>query len=330
VFLSFSDASQDCRSRAARDGAFSSEVDAGSREEMKQTKTKRDELAPRQYCTAQHPYSSISMSRNSSKAASSSFACSAPDYWRYGVEELARAARAQNFTLAIVPGEAQRTKGSTPPRPCPSRICAASGSFQHGGVESIASLLDRINGFPRTLHSSASRRARASRPLQSSCRTLAPQSRLSSFLSLFLLATMSRRSALATLFRPRLSAVSIFVASLKTRKRSISSRRNRARKANVIINTTVFRPPRRQWKRADEADCPVLQAILAVRPKRSGKKAPRPERRRSRNDIVLPKWTAMITARSPSRASRISRSRIHAVIHPRRPRRVTLSRSRRR
>src|SRR5262249_51443529 len=28
------------------------------------------------------------------------------DYWRYGVEELSRAARQQNFALAIVPGDA--------------------------------------------------------------------------------------------------------------------------------------------------------------------------------------------------------------------------------
>src|SRR6202047_437632 len=50
------------------------------------------------------------------------------DYWRYGVEEFLRAARARNFALAIVPGDAMedpRLDAAPPvPPPYPCRIPA--------------------------------------------------------------------------------------------------------------------------------------------------------------------------------------------------------------
>src|SRR5580704_7985700 len=75
------------------------------------------------------------------------------DYWHYGVEEFLRAARARDFALAIVPGDAMEDPrldaASTVPAAELRHIHAA---FQHGGTEHIAALLDFIEsraGTPR-------------------------------------------------------------------------------------------------------------------------------------------------------------------------------------
>ena len=76
------------------------------------------------------------------------------DYWRYGVEEFFRAARARNFALAIVPGDAMEDPrldaASTVPGADLRQIHAA---FRNGGTEHIAALLDFIEsrtGTPRS------------------------------------------------------------------------------------------------------------------------------------------------------------------------------------
>src|ERR1700732_612134 len=75
------------------------------------------------------------------------------DYWRYGAEEFFRAARARNFALAVVPGDAMEdprlAAASTVPGADLRHIHAA---FQRGGTEHIAALLDFIEsraGTPR-------------------------------------------------------------------------------------------------------------------------------------------------------------------------------------
>jgi len=75
------------------------------------------------------------------------------DYWRYGVEELFRAARSQNFALAIVPGDAKEDPRldavSTVPGADLRHIHAA---FQDGGTEHIGVLLDFIESSAGTPH----------------------------------------------------------------------------------------------------------------------------------------------------------------------------------
>src|ERR1700730_15369540 len=73
------------------------------------------------------------------------------DYWRYGVEEFFRAARAQNFALAIVPGDAM----DDPRLDAASTVNGANlryihAAFQHGGTEQIAALLDFIESRAST------------------------------------------------------------------------------------------------------------------------------------------------------------------------------------
>jgi len=256
------------------DGAFSSEVDAGSREEN-ETKQRPSAMSLRLANIAQlkHPYSvDLYVEKIASKARFVLVRLlGGLDYWRYGVEELARAARAQNFTLAIVPGEAQEDErldaASTLPVADLRRILA---SFQHGGVESIAELLDRINGFPRTPTFQCEPPALA--PVgrfKAGCRTLAAAKSRAFiiFYRSFLLADdVAPIQALADAFFARdISAVSIFVASLKDAQAIDFLRAEIAReKPNVIINTTGFSARLDDSGSVlDEADCPVLQAILA-------------------------------------------------------------------
>ncbi|WOJ91012.1 cobaltochelatase subunit CobN [Methylocapsa polymorpha] len=193
------------------------------------------------------------------------------DYWRYGVEELARAARAQNFALAIVPGEALADErldaASTLPVADLRRILA---SFQHGGVESIAELLDRINGFPRALTFQCEPPAPpAAGRFEAGCRTLeaAKGGAFIIFYRSFLLAAdVAPIQALADALSTRgFSAISIFVASLKDAQAIDFLRAEIAReKPDVIINTTGFSARLDDSASVlDEADAPVLQAILA-------------------------------------------------------------------
>lgn len=67
------------------------------------------------------------------------------DYWRYGVEELARAARQENFALAVIPGDAMEDDrlGAASTLPA-SDLRAISACFQEGGPKNIAALLDWI------------------------------------------------------------------------------------------------------------------------------------------------------------------------------------------
>src|SRR3984893_4602415 len=76
------------------------------------------------------------------------------DYWRYGVEEFFRAARARNFALAIVPGDAL----DDPAVHAASTVTGADlrhihAAFQHGGTEPIAALLDFIESRAGTSRS---------------------------------------------------------------------------------------------------------------------------------------------------------------------------------
>ena len=67
------------------------------------------------------------------------------EYWRYGIEEFSRAARKQNFKLAIIPGDAMDDErlddASTVPAVDLRQMHAA---FQHGQLEHIADLFDFI------------------------------------------------------------------------------------------------------------------------------------------------------------------------------------------
>ncbi|MGH6819659.1 MAG: cobaltochelatase subunit CobN, partial [Methylocella sp.] len=195
------------------------------------------------------------------------------DYWRYGVEEFFRAARARNFALAIVPGDAMEDPrldaASTVPGVDLRRIHAA---FQHGGTEHIAALLDFIEsraGTPVAWHEPPARATiAAAGRFEAGCRTFdrAKGNALIVFYRSFMVAgDTAPVGALADALAARgLDVTAIFVTSLKDAAAAAFVRTELARKTlDVIINTTGFSARLDTGAGVlDSAGAPVLQAIF--------------------------------------------------------------------
>ncbi|MGH6835982.1 MAG: cobaltochelatase subunit CobN [Methylocella sp.] len=195
------------------------------------------------------------------------------DYWRYGVEEFFRAARAQDFALAVVPGDAMEDArldaASTVPRADLRHIHAA---FQHGGTEHIAALLDFIEsraGTPRSWQEPTALAAiAAAGRFEAGCRSLdgAKGHALIVFYRSFMAAEDTAPvCALADALAARgLDVTAIFVTSLKDAGAIAWVRPALAReKPDVIITTTGF-SARLDTERGvlDGPGAPVLQAIF--------------------------------------------------------------------
>ncbi|MGH6840917.1 MAG: cobaltochelatase subunit CobN, partial [Methylocella sp.] len=196
------------------------------------------------------------------------------DYWRYGAEEFFRAARAQNFTLAIVPGDAMEDRrldaASTIPAADLRQIHAA---FQHGGMVHIEALLDLIERragtpLPKREPAALAPSAAAGR-FAAACRRLddAKGHALIVFYRSFMLAADTAPvGALADALAARgLQVTAIFVTSLKDADSIAFVRAELARgKPDVIINTTGFSARLDTAASVlDGAGAPVLQAIIS-------------------------------------------------------------------
>jgi cobaltochelatase CobN len=193
------------------------------------------------------------------------------DYWRYGIDELARLAREKGFDLAILPGDhredARLDAASTLPVADLRRLWAF---FQEGGRANAASLL----GWMSTrLGSACSWRepeplAAAGR-FEAACR--APVSASGHafvifYRSLLLSADCAPVLALADALSARgLGVTALYVTSLKD-ERAIEfiSRTIMAEPPDIILNTTAFSARLEAGASVlDRADVPVLQVILA-------------------------------------------------------------------
>jgi cobaltochelatase CobN len=208
------------------------------------------------------------------------------DYWRYGAEELFRAARARNFSLAVVPGDAMEDlrldAASTVPGADLRHIHAA---FQRGGIEHIAALLDFIEsraGTPRAWQESASPAAiAAAGRFEAACRRLdgAKGQALIVFYRSFMLAgDTAPVGALADALAARgLGVTAIFVTSLKDADAVDWVRAELAgEKPDVIINTTGFSARLdTEGGVLDGAGAPVLQAIFTSATEAQWQKNPR-------------------------------------------------------
>ena len=208
------------------------------------------------------------------------------DYWRYGVEELFRAARSQNFALAIVPGDAMEDPRldtvSTVPGADLRHIHAA---FQHGGTEHIAALLDFIESRAGTPH--GWREPTALTAIGAAGRFEAARRRLDGsmghalivcYRSFMLAGDTAPVGALAEKLAARgLDVSAIFVTSLKDAHVVAWVRAELAReKPDVIINTTGFSARLdTDGGVLDGADAPVLQAIFAGAPEARWRENPR-------------------------------------------------------
>ena len=195
------------------------------------------------------------------------------DYWRYGIEEFSRAARAQNFALAIVPGDAMEDArlgaASTVPATDLGHIHA---TFQHGGTEHIAALLDFIESRARTQLVWQEPPRLTPIPavgrLEIACRKrdrAKGQALIVFYRSLMLAGDTAPIGALADALAERgLDVTAIFVASLKDAEAIAFIRAGFARnRPDIIVNTTGF-SARLDAEAGvlDGADAPVLQAIF--------------------------------------------------------------------
>jgi cobaltochelatase CobN len=205
------------------------------------------------------------------------------DYWRYGVEELAAAARRDGFALAVVPGDYRADErldaASTLPKDDLARLW---GWFHEGGPDNIASAL----AFVSTLagHEKPWREPAPMPPMQvvaAHGRTGAadaPRALLVFYRSLLAAADTAPVAALADALGARGFAVdSVAVSSLKDPGAAEALAGHLAvQRPDVIVNTTAFSGRSDGGSCVlDAADAPVLQAMLAGAREEDWSAAPR-------------------------------------------------------
>jgi cobaltochelatase CobN len=194
------------------------------------------------------------------------------DYWRYGVDELAAAARMCGFDLAIVPGDRREdarldqasTLGGTELR----RVWAW---FQESGPENIGSLLAFVaTRLGRSISWREPILVAAAGKYEAGCRSAgkdAPRALILLYRSVFLAADTAPIDALAGALAARGFAVeSMFVTSLKDAAAAdlVASAIEKLR-PDIILNTTAFSARLDDGASVlDRADVPVLQVGLAM------------------------------------------------------------------
>ncbi len=193
------------------------------------------------------------------------------DYWRYGIDELAAAARRHGFDFAALPGDARedaRLDAASTLRQEDLRLLSAY--FQYGGPDNLANMLtwiaDRLDG-PRLWQVPA--------PLlpagrfEAACHAASPDQghALVLFYRAALLAgDVAPILALAAGLRQHgFATTSVYVTSLKDPAAAAYLAALIAReKPDIILNTTGFSARRDEGESIlDRANVPVLQVILA-------------------------------------------------------------------
>jgi cobaltochelatase CobN len=194
------------------------------------------------------------------------------DYWRYGVDELAAAARMRGFDLAIVPGDgredARLAEASTLSTADLERIWRW---FQEGGPQNIRSFLGLVSTrIGRALPwqepvaiAAAGRHEAGWRP----AKVEAPRVVILLYRSVFLAADTAPVDALADALASRGFVVeSMFVTSLKDRAAvDVVANAVQDFRPDIILNTTAFSARLDDGASVlDCADAPVFQVALAT------------------------------------------------------------------
>jgi cobaltochelatase CobN len=200
------------------------------------------------------------------------------DYWRYGVEELSRAARGHGFALAVVPGDAREDARLEAASTLPAaELRRVFGYLHNGGPENLHELLCFI-----THRVSPPCAWREPRPVpafglfEAGCRAgpsgLAGDSGSPAAHALILLyrsALLASDALPITALADALAArgfrvTCAFVTSLKDKEATsrladwlVEGR------PDVILNSTAFSARLDAGSVLDAADCPVIQAILS-------------------------------------------------------------------
>ena len=193
------------------------------------------------------------------------------DYWRYGVEELAAAARRDGFCLAIVPGDgmedARLDQASTLGRDDLRRVWRY---FQEGGPDNLGACLDFIAAkigveveapLPRTVEPFGFYAPACIEMTDPKGRAL-----IVFYRSAYLADDAEPIVALARALGARgLDVVSVYVSSLKDPLAAAPLRRwIETAHPDVILNATAFSGRLEDGPGVlDSADAPVLQVIMA-------------------------------------------------------------------
>lgn len=196
------------------------------------------------------------------------------DYWRYGIEELSRAARATGAMLAVIPGDAspdaRLVEASTLPE---GELRHIEGLFQHGGIENITSLLGwieaRIGGTSLQRDIDVASAIPAAGRLKAACHGIAGargKTLIIFYRSLLLAGDLEPIRALAEACAAKsLDVTATFVTSLKDPAIAASVRAEISReRPDIILNTTAFSARLEDGRSIlDDADAPVFQVILS-------------------------------------------------------------------
>jgi cobaltochelatase CobN len=194
------------------------------------------------------------------------------DYWRYGIDELAAAARMRGFDLAIVPGDAHEDKrldeASTLRTAELRRIW---GWLQQGGSQNIQWLFAFVSTrLGRPIPWCEPAEIAAAGRCEIACRSSlsgAPRALVLLYRSVFLAADSRAIDALAEALAARGFAVeSMFVTSLKDPAAAeIVANVVGEYRPDIILNTTAFSARLDDGTSVlDSADAPVLQVALAT------------------------------------------------------------------
>ncbi len=254
------------------------------------------------------------------------------DYWSYGVEELARLARTNNFALALVPGDAiddpRLAAASTLDAESSHRIWAY---FDRGGPENLARFLDYADALIGRGNSwcepvaveSAGRYEAARREGSHDGRALIVFYR-SAYLSGDTAPVLALADGLAA---QGLSVEAVYVTSLKEAESEALLRQTLKRFApDVILNTTAFSARGAKGSVLDLADAPVLQAALATSTREAWERSKRGAGGADlAMNIVLPEVDGRIFTRAISfkeRAQSYAASEFDAPRHAPEPSRV--------
>jgi cobaltochelatase CobN len=195
------------------------------------------------------------------------------DYWRYGIEELSRAARAAGALLAVIPGDAspdaRLLEASTLPE---GELRLLAGLFQQGGIENIKLLLGwieaRIGGTPQQKLDPASA-IPAAGYFEAASRNITGargKALVIFYRSLLLAGDLEPIHALAEACAARgLDVTATFVTSLKDQTIAASIRAEILReRPDIILNTTAFSSRLNDGSSVlDDAEAPVFQVILS-------------------------------------------------------------------
>ncbi|MBV8765586.1 MAG: cobaltochelatase subunit CobN, partial [Hyphomicrobiales bacterium] len=203
--------------------------------------------------------------------------------WRYGVEELARAANTHGFLLAIVPGDgradARLDAASTLP---PAELARIFAYLQNGGSENLRELLAFItqrSGRPINWREPRAVPAfgffgggcrgepprREDPSVARSSASVAPHALILLYRSAYLAADTLAITALADALAVRgFRVTSAYVTSLKDKEAAAPLADFLAeQKPEIILNTTAFSARLEAGSVLDSADCPVIQAVLS-------------------------------------------------------------------